>query len=58
MELLRLKKFTRDRGIHTLSELMDYIEYLEDVKRYYGEVTNMIRDMYQKHFQGNKSGSC
>lgn len=58
MELLRLKEFTRDRGIHTLSELMDYIEYLEDIERYYREVTNMIQDMYQKHFQGNKSGSC
>ena len=41
----------KNRGINTLSELKDYIIHLEDIERYYMEVTQRITEVYQKHFQ-------
>ena len=41
----------KNRGINTLSELKDYIIHLEDIERYYRDVTKKIDDMYQKYHQ-------
>lgn len=50
VDILLFKEFINDREIGTLSELKDYIMHLEDIERYYREVTKRINDMYQRRF--------